>query len=144
MHKIADKIQASVNIPLIHVAVATADVIIEKKLETVALLGTKYVMQQDFYTNKLAEKGINTIIPAQEDIDYINHAIYEEFGKGIFTPEAKKRFLEIIDKLAIQGASGVIFGCTEIPILIQQSDCSIPVFDTTMIHAKAAVDFALQ
>lgn len=144
MHKIADEIQAVVKIPVIHVAVVTADAIKKKNLQTVALLGTKYVMQQDFYKNKLAQQGISTIIPEQDDIDYINNAIYTEFGIGIFLPETKKRFLQIMDKLTAQGAEGVIFGCTEIPLLIQPEDCSIPVFDTTLIHATAAVDFALQ
>ncbi len=142
MHKIADKVQDSVSIPLIHVAVVTAEAIKQQKLATVALLGTKYVMQQDFYRDKLAEQGIATVIPGQDDIDYINTAIYNEFGKGIFTDEAKQRFLQIIDTLIAKGAQGVIFGCTEIPLLLQQSDCSIPVFDTTLIHARAAVDFA--
>ncbi len=143
MHKIADEVQASVNIPLIHIASVTADAIREQKLRTVALLGTKYVMQQDFYTRKLSEQAINTIIPGQEDIDYINNAIYSEFGKGIFLPETKQRFLQIIDQLRTEGAEGVIFGCTEIPLLVQQQDCRIPVFDTTLIHSTAAVDFAL-
>lgn len=144
MHKIADRIQAAVNIPLIHVAVVTADAIKKKALKTVALLGTKYVMQQDFYRDKLSEQGINILIPEQEDIDYINNAIYSEFGKGIFLPETKTRFLQIIDTLITKGAEGVIFGCTEIPILIQAEDCSIPVFDTTLIHSTAAVDFILK
>jgi aspartate racemase len=144
MHKIADKVQAAVKIPVIHVAVVTADAIKQKNLQTVALLGTKYVMQQEFYRNKLSEQGINILIPEQDDIDYINTAIYTEFGKGIFLPETKQRFLRIIDKLTGKGAEGVIFGCTEIPILIQSHECNIPVFDTTLIHATAAVDFVLQ
>lgn len=144
MHKIADQIQASVSIPVIHVAVVTADAIKQKNIGTVALLGTKYVMQQDFYRDKLAEQGINSIIPEQDEIDYINNAIYNEFGKGIFTAEAKQRFLSIIDSLNKKGAQGVIFGCTEIPLLLQPSDCKIPVFDTTLIHATAAVDFVLR
>lgn len=144
MHKIADRIQAAVNIPLIHVAVVTAEAIKKKDLQTVALLGTKYVMQQDFYRDKLSEQGIDTIIPGQEDIDYINNAIYTEFGKGVFLPETKARFLQIIDTLIGKGAEGVIFGCTEIPILIQADECPIPVFDTTFIHSLAAVDFVMQ
>jgi aspartate racemase len=143
MHKIADRVQDAVTIPVIHVAVVTADAIKQRNLDTVALLGTKYVMQQDFYRNKLAEQGITVLIPEQDDIDYINSAIYNEFGKGIFTSEVKQRFLRIIDSLVEKGAQGVIFGCTEIPLLLQQSDCSIPVFDTTLIHATAAVDFSL-
>jgi aspartate racemase len=142
MHKIADRVQPVINIPLIHVAVATADAIKKKNIGKVALLGTKYVMQQDFYRNKLAEQGLTVLIPEQTDIDYINNAIYTEFGKGIFTQEAKEAFLQIIDRMIAAGAEGVIFGCTEIPILLKQEDCSIPVFDTTNIHAEAAVAFS--
>ena len=144
MHKIADKVQAAVRIPVIHIAAVTGDAINKQELQIVALLGTKYVMQQNFYKDQLAAKGITAIIPGQDDIDYINNAIYSEFGKGIFLPETKERFLEIIESLSLQGAEGVIFGCTEIPLLIQQSDCNLPVFDTTQIHAAAAVKFALQ
>lgn len=143
MHKIADRIQQRVRIPLIHIASVTADAILQKGLQKVALLGTKYVMQMDFYTNKLAEKGITTLIPDADAIAYINEAIYTEFGKGIFLPETKKRFLEIIDSLIAAGAEGVVFGCTEIPILLKQEDCSIPVFDTTALHANAAVNYAM-
>lgn len=143
MHKIADAVQASVKIPVIHIATVTGDAIAQKSLKTVALLGTKYVMQLDFYKNKLAAKGITVIIPEQPEIDYINNAIYTEFAKGLFLPETKQRFLQIIDQLIAEGAEGVISGCTEIPLLIQPEDCSIPVFDTTMLHSKAAVDFVL-
>lgn len=143
MHKIADAVQEAVAIPLIHVAVVTANAIKQKNIATVALLGTKYVMQQDFYRQKLEEQGLQVLIPSQEDIDYINNAIYTEFAKGIFTAAAKQRFLQIIDTLVAKGASGAIFGCTEIPILLKQEDCSIPVFDTTLLHATAAVDFVL-
>lgn len=143
MHKIADDVEASVKIPFIHIASATADEISKDGLAKVALLGTRYVMQLDFYKNKLAEKNIEVIIPGQDDIDYINNAIYEEFGKGIFLPATKQRFLEIINKLAAKGAQGVIAGCTEIPLLIQQNDCPIHLFDTTRIHAEAAVRFVL-
>ena len=144
MHKIADQVQASINIPLIHIAEVTAAEVSIHKVKKVALLGTRYVMQLDFYKDKLAAKGVEILIPAQDDIDYVNNAIYEEFGKGIFLPGTKQRFLEIIVKLAERGAEGVIFGCTEIPLLISQRECSIPVFDTTRIHASAAVDFALK
>lgn len=143
MHKIADAVQEAVAIPLIHVAVVTANAIKQQQIRTVALLGTKYVMQQDFYRQKLEEQGLQVLIPTQEDIDYINNAIYTEFAKGIFTAEAKQRFLQIIDTLVARGAAGAIFGCTEIPILLKQEDCSIPVFDTTLLHATAAVDFVL-
>jgi aspartate racemase len=144
MHKIADRVQAAVKVPVIHVAVVTAEAIKKQNLKTIALLGTKYVMQQEFYRNKLSEQGINILIPEQDAIDYINNAIYTEFGKGIFLPETKQRFLTIIHKLIGEGAEGVIFGCTEIPILIRPEECSIPVFDTALIHATAAVDLALK
>jgi aspartate racemase len=143
MHKVADRVQAVLKVPFIHIAEAAAEVINQRQLSKVALLGTRYVMQLDFYKNKLAEKNIEIMIPGQEDIDYINNAIYEEFGKGIFLPATKERVLQIVETMANQGAQGVIAGCTEIPLLIQQHDCPIPLFDTTAIHAKAAVDFAL-
>ena len=144
MHNIADQVQSSINIPLIHIAEETAKAVEQKQLKKVALLGTKYTMQLDFYTNKLSSFGITTIIPDnEEDIEIINKAIYSEMSKGIFLPETKSRFLEIIDRLIKRGAEGIILGCTEIPILIKQADCSVPIFDTTYIHTKAAVNFAL-
>ncbi len=143
MHKIADEIQAAVAIPVIHIAEEVAASIKEKKLSRVALLGTKYTMQLDFYKNKLAANGISTIIPNEAEIEIINTAIYTEMGKGIFTTATKAKFMEIIERLIYEGAEGIILGCTEIPILIKQEDCSVPVFDTTCIHAKAAVKFAL-
>jgi aspartate racemase len=144
MHKIADEIQASVSIPLIHIAEETAKTIEQKQLKKVALLGTKYTMQLDFYKDRLSSFGITTIIPdSDEEIELINNSIYAEMGKGIFSIETKARFLKIIDRLIDRGAEGIILGCTEIPILIKQEDCNVPVFDTTYIHTKAAVDFAL-
>ena len=143
MHNIADEIQAAVKIPVIHIADAVAKSIGEQALKKVALLGTKYTMQMDFYKNKLAHHNIQCMIPDEDDIEYINKAIYTEFSKGIFLPGTKKQFLHIIDKLVDRGAEGVILGCTEIPILLKQEDCKVPVFDTTLLHATAAVDFAL-
>jgi len=143
MHKLADKIQASIKIPLIHIAEETAKTITKQQLNKVALLGTKYTMQLDFYKNKLLAKGIGTIIPNETDIEYINDAIYNEMGKGIFLPERKATFIRIINDLIAQGAKGIVLGCTEIPILIKQEDVSVPVFDTTKIHTTAAVEFAL-
>ncbi len=143
MHKIADEVQAAVTIPVIHIAEEVAASIQEKGLSRVALLGTKYTMQLDFYKNKLAAKGISTIIPNEAEIEIINTAIYTEMGKGIFTPVTKAKFLGIIQRLISEGAEGIILGCTEIPILIKQEDCTVPVFDTTRIHSQAAVRFAL-
>jgi aspartate racemase len=143
MHKIADEIQAAVAIPVIHIAEQVAASIKEKGLSRVALLGTKYTMQLDFYKNKLAAKGISTIIPNEAEIEIINTAIYTEMGKGIFTAATKAKFLGIIQRLINEGAEGIILGCTEIPILVKQEDCTVPVFDTTRIHSQAAVRFAL-
>jgi aspartate racemase len=143
MHKIADEVQSAISIPLIHIAEETAKVIVTKKFKKVALIGTKYTMQLDFYTEKLAAKGISTIIPEAEDIAYINNAIYTEMDVGVFLPETKKRFIQIINKLQHAGAEAVILGCTEIPILIKQDDVEVPVLDTTAIHVDAAIKFAL-
>jgi aspartate racemase len=143
MHKIADEIQQCITIPLIHIAEVTAKEIKKQRLQTVALLGTKYTMQLDFYKNKLAAQGIAVIIPDEDEIEMINTAIYTEMGKGVFLPATKQKFVTIINKLTVHGAEGIILGCTEIPILIKQEDCRVPVFDTTRIHADAAVEFAL-
>lgn len=144
MHKIAGEIQQTINIPVIHIAEVTAIQIKKQQLKKVALLGTKYTMQLDFYKDKLAAQGITTIIPGDQEIEFINTAIYTEMGKGIFLPATKEKFLDIISKLIRQGADGIILGCTEIPLLIKQEDCSVPVFDTTKIHSSAAVEFALE
>ena len=144
MHYVADKVQASVNIPLIHIAEVTATAIAEKGLNKVALLGTRYTMQMEFYKNRLADKKIKIVIPGVDDIEFINHAIYEEMGKGIFSADTKERFLQIINSLREKDVQGVILGCTEIPMLIKQADVAIPVFDTTLIHVQAAVSFALK
>ena len=143
MHHIAEEVTAAINIPLIHIADATAKAIREKSIKTVALLGTKYTMQFDFYKNKLASHGIKTLIPDESGVEIINKSIYEELGKGILLPETKQLYLTIIDSLIRQGIEGVILGCTEIPLLIKQEDSRVPVFDTTLLHATAAVDFAL-
>ncbi len=143
MHNIADKVEASISVPLIHIADETAKAIKKKNITTVALLGTKYTMQLDFYKDKLTTHGINTIIPDEEGIQFVNDSIYNELGKGLIVQQTKENYLRLIVQLEKQGAEGVILGCTEIPLLISQEDCSIPVFDTTIIHASAAVDFAL-
>jgi aspartate racemase len=143
MHKIADQVAASIPVPLIHIVEATASKIVAQKISKVALLGTKYTMQLPFYKDILATHGIETIIPNEADIEFVNDCIYNEMSKGIFLPERKSGFISVINQLIEQGAQGVILGCTEIPILIQQADCTVPVFDTTDIHMQAAVDFAL-
>jgi len=142
-HMVADVVQQSIGIHLIHIAEATADEVVSKHLKKVALLGTRITMEQDFYKKKLAQKGIEVLVPAEEDRKFLHNSIFEELGKGIFTAETKARFMHIIDGLIDQGAEGIILGCTEFPLLIKPEDCSVPTFDTTHIHANAAVKFAL-
>jgi aspartate racemase len=143
MHFAADRLQAALSVPLIHIASVTADAIVKSNLQKVALLGTRYTMEMDFYKDKLGLRGIATIIPDEEDRAFIHQTIYEELCYGILKPETKLHYQSIIEKLANAGAQGVILGCTEIPMVIQEGDVSIPVFDTTKIHAAAAVSFAL-
>ena len=142
MHRIADEVQSAITIPVIHISDAVAEAIKTKGLKKVALLGTKYTMQLDFYKTRLGAAGIDVTIPGDADVELINDSIYNEFSKGVFLPERKMQYLQIIQSLVKNGAEGVILGCTEIPILIKQEDCDVPVFDTTFIHAKAAVKFA--
>jgi aspartate racemase len=143
MHRIAPDVQAAINIPLLHIAEQTAIAIQQKKLNKIALLGTKYTMELNFFKDKLSELGISTVVPDAADRAYINAAIYNEMGKGVFLPETKMILLNIMDALALQGVEGVVLGCTEIPMLITQADFRLPLFDTTLIHATAAVNFAL-
>ncbi|HEK4742289.1 TPA: aspartate/glutamate racemase family protein [Clostridioides difficile] len=135
MHKVSDKIQESIHIPLLHIADVTATVLREKEIKKVALLGTKYTMEQDFYKNVIINNGIEVLIPNEEDRIIVNDTIFNELCLGIISESSKKAFLSIIDKLGKQGAEAVILGCTEIGLLIKQNDTSIPLFDTTVIHA---------
>lgn len=143
MHMFADEIEQATGLPVIHIAAATAKAINAQGLTKVGLLGTKPTMQMDFYKQKLAAQDIEALIPQQEDMDFIHNTIFEELGKGIFTEETKRRYLSIMDKLVAMGAQGIILGCTEIPMLVKQADVPVPVFDTTKIHADAAVAFSL-
>lgn len=143
MHKVAPQIQSHISIPVIHIAEATADTLRKSGISKVALLGTKYTMTQAFYKDKLTAAGIQVLIPNETDVALINNIIYEELCLGVISPRSKDIYLSIIDKLAGQGAQGVILGCTEIGLLIQQSDTTLPVFDTTRIHAQKAALLAL-
>ncbi|HGH5448060.1 TPA: aspartate/glutamate racemase family protein [Clostridioides difficile] len=138
MHKVSDKIQESIHIPLLHIADVTATVLREKEIKKVALLGTKYTMEQDFYKNVIINNGIEVLIPNEKDRIIVNDTIFNELCLGIISESSKKAFLSIIDKLGKQGAEAVILGCTEIGLLIKQNDTSIPLFDTTVIHAIEA------
>ncbi|GGF17287.1 aspartate/glutamate racemase family protein [Flavobacterium limi] len=144
MHFIADKLEGAIGLPIIHIASETAAVIQKQKIKKAGLLGTKFTMELNFFKDKLTAKGIEIIIPKnQEDRDFIHTTIFEELGRGIVSKETKKRYLEITNQLIEEGAEGVILGCTEIPLVIKPEDVSIPVFDTTLIHSKAAIDFQL-
>jgi len=143
MHLIADELEARIQIPVIHIASATGAEICRQKIKKIGLLGTRFTMERDFFKAKLTEQGIETIIPNDSDRAYIHHVIFEEFGRGIFLPETKKRFQFIMQDLVNAGAEGIVLGCTEIPLLLRQTDFHLPLFDTTQIHSKAAVDFAL-
>lgn len=138
MHLTIDAVKKAVSIPVIHIAEDTAERIKAKNLKTVALLGTKYTMEKDFYTQVLKSFGITGIIPNLEDRNSIHDIIYNELSKGVLNDASKQIYLQIIDKLIAIGAEGVILGCTEIPLLIKQDDVSVPVFDTTTIHATKA------
>jgi len=143
LHKFAVRLQEEIDVPLIHIAEATANEINKKGLSTVGLLGTRYTMEEDFYTSKLKAADIRAIVPDKEDRVFINKVIYNELLKEIFADESKKRFLKIMDILRQQGAEGIILGCTEIPLIIKEDDFDLPLFNTTEIHARAAVEFAL-
>jgi aspartate racemase len=138
MHLTIAEVREAVTIPVIHIAEATGTIILESKLKKVALLGTKYTMEKNFYTDVLKNMGIEAIIPEEEDRTIIHDVIYNELSKGVLNEASKKAYIAIIEKLAKKGAEGVILGCTEIPLLIAQKDVSIPVFDTTTIHATTA------
>jgi len=143
MHKVADIIKSNISIPLLHIAEVTADELLKNSIQKVALLGTKYTMEQDFYKSKLIEKGIEVIVPEKEDRREVNDIIYKELCLGIVTEQSKEIYLNIIAKLVTNGAQGVILGCTEIGMLVKQSDTCTPLFDTTYIHAHSAAVFSV-
>ena len=144
MHKVVNQIKEKISIPILHIAEMTAEKILEKGLKNIALLGTKYTMEQDFYKSKLIEKGINVIIPDKNDIEIINEVIYDELCLGTINFNSKKKFLEIVDKLRSKGAEGIILGCTEIGLLIKNEDTDVPLFDTAIIHAEQAAIYSIK
>ena len=143
LHFIASRVMENIRIPLVHIIDATIREIGKKGLVKVGLLGTKFTMEQDFYKKRLAEAGIEAIVPGPGDRDLIQQVILNELVRNILNPESKARILAVIGDLVQQGATGIILGCTEIPLLIRQEDVSVPVFDTTEIHAEAAVALSL-
>jgi len=143
MHLCIDAVRSAVSIPVIHIAEATAQKIKEQQINKVALLGTKYTMEKDFFKDILLSSNIEVVIPDSKQRQIIHDVIYTELAKGILNNASKQIYLQIIDNLIDKGVKGVILGCTEIPLLIKQEEVSVPVFDTTMIHANAAFNSAL-
>lgn len=144
MHKVVPAIKSSITIPVLHIAEATYNKIASFGIKNIGLIGTKYTMQENFYKDILLEKGLNVIIPYNDDIEIINDVIFNELCCGIIKEESKNRLLKIVEKLKNQGAEGIILGCTEIILLISQQDIDIPVYDTTEIHAESAAELSLQ
>ncbi|MGX6978516.1 aspartate/glutamate racemase family protein [Vagococcus elongatus] len=143
MHKIFDELTPLVSIPFIHISDATADTLNEKSIKNALLLGTKYTMTEDFIKHRLNSSGIDILIPNTSEIEEINRIIFEELCMGKIATESKKYLLEVIARFQQKNIQSVILGCTEIGLLINQSDCEIPVLDTTVVHSEKAVDFSL-
>ncbi|MHA1346920.1 MAG: aspartate/glutamate racemase family protein [Candidatus Heimdallarchaeaceae archaeon] len=144
IHKIFEKLTIEINIPMISIMDATAEAIKEKGITRVGLLGTIFTMQSDFYQNSLSKYGIEVIVPNKEDQEYVNTVIWDELTHHVLTLESKNGYSEVIKRLQSEGAEGVILGCTEIPLLITQEDSPLPVFDTTTLHALAALRKAIR
>ncbi len=144
IHKFADEIGNAINIPILNIIDSVASNIKDQGFKKIGLIGTKFTMEEDFYRLRLKEKhGIDSIIPNKAERDYIHRIIMDELSIGVLKDSSRRKYISIIEELAREGAEGVILGCTEIPLLVKSKDCNIPTFDTTEIHAKAAVDKAL-
>ncbi len=143
MHKVAPEIEAQIQIPLLHIADATAETLVSEGIGTVGLLGTAFTMEQDFYRGRLSDEfGLQVLVPNDEDRAVVHRVIYDELCLGVVKDESKAEYLRIIDSLAASGAQAVILGCTEIGMLVGQADTDVRLFDTTAIHAQKAVEFA--
>ncbi|MFX0073526.1 MAG: aspartate/glutamate racemase family protein [Candidatus Hermodarchaeota archaeon] len=144
MHKMADAVQDSVKIPLIHIADTTGEKIKEINMKRIGLLGTKYTMEQDFYRGRLKKKfDIDVVIPEAEEREIINDIIFKELCVGEIKDGSREKYKKYIEELVQKGAEGIVLGCTEIPLLIKQNDVSVPIFDTMTIHAEYAVNYAI-
>lgn len=145
MHKVADAIEGSVDIPLLHIADATAEAIQAAGMHTIGLLGTRFTMEEDFYKGRLEEKQrLKVLVPEEAEREAVHEIIYNELVRGVVREESRRKYLDIIDGLRARGAQGVIEGCTEIVMLVQQEHTTVPLFDTTAIHARAAVEMAME
>ena len=145
MHRMADEVGAAVNLPLLHIADATAKPILDAGIESVGLLGTRFTMEQDFYQGRLIKRfDLDVIVPDAAGRAAVDRVIYEELVRGIIRQQSREAYLSVIDALRANGAAGIILGCTEIGLLIKPEDCPMPSFDTTRLHALAAVEWALE
>jgi aspartate racemase len=143
MHKLAPQVQAAIKIPLIHIAEVTAHAIVARKMHTVGLMGTRFTMEQAFYSDKLAACGIQVVLPTEQERAEIHRIIFEELCRGEFRDASRRELVQCIESLQARCAQGIVLGCTELPLLVAQQDSALPVFDTTALHAMAAVDFSL-
>ena len=143
LHKVAPQVQRAVGIPLLHIAEATAQALCTAGISKAALLGTKYTMTQDFYKDKLLAAGIEALIPGEDDVEVLNHIIFDELCLGVVSPASRAELVRMISELKSKGAQGVIFGCTELGLILSAQDSPLPVFDTTLIHAAKAAELAL-
>ena len=144
MHKLYDEVQHHIKIPMLNIADATAEKIKAEGIGKIALLGTRFTMEEDFYKGRLVDRfGLDVVIPAEDEMEIVHRVIYDELCAGIINPDSKQKYAAIIKRLITAGARGIILCCTEIGLLVKPEDSSVPLFDTTEIHAKAAVRYAL-
>jgi amino-acid racemase len=145
MHKVAEDLQAKVNIPFLHIADPTAQLVKEAGIQNIGLLGTRFTMEEEFYKGRLSQKfGLNVSIPNAQEREIIHRVIYEELVLGKIHSRSKTQYIDIMEQMVRRGAEGLILGCTEIGLLVHPEDSRVPLFDTTRIHAEAAVDYALK
>ncbi|MBV9830130.1 MAG: aspartate/glutamate racemase family protein [Marmoricola sp.] len=143
MHKVADDIERSVSIPLVHLGDVTATAVLGDGCRTVGLLGTGFTMSQSFYRDRLQSHGLHVLVPSEEDRALVHRIIYDELCLGVVRAESRAAYVDVVSRLVAEGAEGIILGCTEIELLIGPDDVSVPVFPTTRLHVEAAVDLAL-
>ncbi|MPM12328.1 putative racemase YgeA [bioreactor metagenome] len=143
LHKVAPEVQSRISVPLVHIAEAAAEELVSHGISRVGLLGTKYTMTQAFYRDKLNEQGLKVVLPNEDDIELVNRVIFEELCLGIVKPESKAEYLRVITDMQRRGAEAVLLGCTELGLIVSQEEVSLPLFDTTVVHANKAADLAL-
>jgi aspartate racemase len=144
MHIVFDAVQQSVKMPLLSIVDATAEVILASGLRCVGLMGTVFTMRERFFRDRLAQSGIEVLVPETQDQDRMNQIIYKELCGGQILPTSRRMFLEIIERLRSSGAQGIVLGCTEIPLLVRPQDCTLPLFNTTLLHAEKALNLAIR